>query len=437
MRIQTALKELKSRAFIALTGSWLLASGFLLLLTTGCEQDKAHRSASHAVEDYRHGNFGAAEAKLEKVAQETNENFVLNNCRLGSAALADYNLDSAEAAFLRAYEVINSVGVNQGGRSLGAALVDEKIKIWKGEPYERAMANFYLGLIYYMRHDYDNARASFENALFKLRDYSDKEDKKEDYRAQESNFVLATLMLAKSWQRLGRDDMAASEFERCVGLRSDLRVLADPSRNAQSNLLLVLDFGYGPTKVTDADGSIVGFAPPPERAGIIPHPQVILDGKPTGDPAAFEPTIDLLAMAQDRRWQDIDTIRAIKSTLGTASLIGGGIMGAKGLSEEGSAQRRDLAIAGGLALAGLALKASSQADVRQWEMLPRTVFVLPLRVEPGMHDVIVDFPNVPGLRQEWRDIRVPDKGDATYYMRIEPWHNGPFQWPPPAMAGAQ
>src|SRR6185436_12119761 len=94
----------------------------------------------------------------------------------GSAALADYNLREAEAAFLRAYEVINSVGVNNGGRTLGAVLVDEKIKVWRGEPFDRAMLNFYLGLVYYMQHDYDNARGAFENALFKLRDYGETKD---------------------------------------------------------------------------------------------------------------------------------------------------------------------------------------------------------------------------------------------------------------------
>src|SRR5438046_299363 len=172
-------------------------------MMVGCAEDKRHREAHRAVDAYRAGDFRAAQRKLDKLSQETNEDFVLNNCRLGSTALVAKDLDDAEAAFLRAYEVINSVGVNEGGRSLGAALVDEKIKIWKGEPYERAMANFYLGLIYYIRHDYDNARAAFENALFKLRDYTDESDRKRGYREQESNFVVAMLMLGKSWQRLG------------------------------------------------------------------------------------------------------------------------------------------------------------------------------------------------------------------------------------------
>jgi hypothetical protein len=90
-----------------------------------------------------------------------------------------------------------------------------------------------------------------------------------------------------------------------------------------------------------------------------------------------------------------------------------------------------------LAGAGLLLKASSQADVRNWEMLPRTVFILPLRVAPGTHDVTVDFPNVPGLRQDWHKLVVPDKGEAAYYMRIQRARTGPYEWPPPAMADAK
>src|SRR5581483_7047441 len=118
--------------------------------------------------------------------------------------------------------VINSVGVNEGGRSIGAVLVDEKIKIWKGEPYERAMANFYLGLVYYMEHDYENARGAFENALFKLRDYAGdpKKASKDDYRDVESNFAVAAVMLGKCWQKLDREDLARANFQRAVEIDS-------------------------------------------------------------------------------------------------------------------------------------------------------------------------------------------------------------------------
>ena len=89
-------------------------------------------------------------------------------------------------------------------------------------------------------------------------------------------------------------------------------------------------------------------------------------------------------------------------------------------------------------LGGALLKATSQADVRQWEMLPRTTFLIPLTLAPGRHDVAVAFPDVPGVRQEWRGLVAPPAGDeATYYLRMQRYHNGPNYWPPPAIARAR
>jgi tetratricopeptide (TPR) repeat protein len=238
----------------------------LLFVTVGCTS-KAQRAGEEAVQAYFSGDPAKAVQQLKPLAQKTDENFVLNNARLGSAALIQYDLDQAENAFLRAYEVLNSFGVNSGGRSLGAVLVDEKIRVWRGEPFERAMLNFYLGLVYYMRHDYGNARGAFENALFKLRDYADNADrKKDDYSEVESNFALGAIMLGKCWQRLGRDDLARAAFERVTKMRSSLAPLADYDRNQNSNLLLVVDLATG-REGDDFDGAISGFAPKPKRKG--------------------------------------------------------------------------------------------------------------------------------------------------------------------------
>lgn len=412
---------------------WLLATGCCLLFAAaGCAPSTAEQAADHAVSDYYMGDYRDAQRRLAPLAQKTDENYVLNNVRLGSAALVDYNLDQAEAAFLRAYEVINSTGVNDPGRAFGAAVLNEKIKVWKGEPYERAMANFYLGLIYYMRHDYGNARAAFENSLFKLRDYGEGKDKADEYRTVESNFALGDLMLAKCWQHLGDEDAAGKNFDRAVELRPYLRYAADPERNRRANMLLVVDFGMGPQKVTNYDGAIVGFAPTPAQVGPVPPPTVVVDGRPISLEGAARPPVDLLALAQDRRWQDIDTIRAAKTTLGTGLVGVGAYEGLR--SNNRSNQLAGLALVG----AGLLLKGSSVADTRQWEMLPRTTFVLPLQLEPGTHDITIEFPSGPGLRQTWRGLVAPPPGEeATYYMRIQRYRTGPYTWPPPGMAGAE
>ena len=156
-------------------------------------------------------------------------------------------------------------------------LVDEKLRVWRGEPFERAMANFYLGLVYYMRHDYNNARAAFENALFKLRDYGEAKGKDDQYVKTESNFALSYLMLAKCWQRLGNDEAAAKNFQRVGELRRYLMSLAVPEMNRRANVLLVVDFGQGPRRAPDVDGSVVGFVPHPQVEGPVPPPFVVVD----------------------------------------------------------------------------------------------------------------------------------------------------------------
>jgi tetratricopeptide (TPR) repeat protein len=377
------------------------------------------RSADSAVAAYYFDDYAQAEALLEPLAKQTDENFVLNNARLGSVALAKHDYDIAEDAFLRAYEVINSVGVNNGGRTLGATVISENIKVWKGEPFERAMVNFYLGLIYYTRHDYNNARACFENALFKLRDYGEGADAADSYRQQESSFALGYLMLGKSYQRLGRNDDAQKAFARATALQPYLGDVSDFQRNQQSNVLLVVDYGRGPLKGTNRDGDVVGFVPTAWEEGPIPPPAVYVDGRPINLQGADRPPVDLLALAQDRKWQSIDTIRAVKSGLGTG-LIAGGI--GYGVLD----RHANPYVALGLIAGGLALKATSHADVRQWEMLPRTTFILPISLPPGKHNVMVDFPNVPGMHQEWRGLEAPAQGEATYYFRMLRYSNAPY-----------
>jgi tetratricopeptide (TPR) repeat protein len=403
---------------------------FLVVAVGGCGMSHEEVKAQRAVVDYEAGDYSLAAKKLQPLAAKTDENFALNNLRLGSADLALYDLQGAQDAFLKAYEVLNSFGVNNGGRTLGAVLVDEKIKIWRGEPFERAMANFYLGLIYYMQHDYNNARAAFENALFKLKDYDDSNDNKDQFKQADSNFVIATIMLGRCWQRLGRDDLARAQFDAVTRARPDLAPLANYERNAQSNLLLVVEYGHGPERKTTFDGSILGFEPTPDEVGPIPSPRVEVDGEWVNPHPFHEAPVDLLAMAQDRKWQSIDTIRAVKSAIGSGLLAGGAVEGFRGLNESGSRQRTDLIVGASLLAAGAVLKATSQSDVRGWDMLPRSIFLIPLRVPPGSHDVTVEFRG--GLRQTWHGLVAPESGDDTYLIHMQRYDSGPFDWPPPA-----
>lgn len=378
-----------------------------------------------ATQLYARGRLDAAAGLLRPAAEQTDRNYVLNNLRLGATALAALDLDEAEAAYLRAWEVINAGGVNQGGRGAGAVLVSEDVKIWKGEPFERAVASFHLGVVYYLRGEYDNARGAFENALFKLRDYADDDA---DPAEQESDFAAALVMLGRTFQRLGREDLAAANFARAAELQPELAPLADPARHAASNLLLVVDFGYGPRKVGGENGRVAGFAPAPSRGGRIPPPRVLIDGSEAPLADVNRPTYDTLFMAQQRRWQRIDTIRSIKSLAGTGLIAAGAGYGVYRAGQD-EFRAQDALISGGLIAAGLLLKAGSQADLRTWEMAPRTTFLLPLRAAPGVREIAVEFPGAGDLRQTWRGVVVPPSGETTLYLRMQRLRPGPFDWP--------
>jgi len=407
---------LRIACVLACVNCWLLC---------GCSPTARSPQVAQALRDYELGRFDVAYAALAPLAEKKDENFVLNNARLGSIALADYNLAMAESAFYRAYEVINSVNVNDPGRALAALALSEEAKIWKGEPYERAMVNFYLGIVYYMQKDYQNARAAFENALFKLRDYAEGAKSRDEFQERESDFTIGYLMLAKSWQFLGKPERAKPYFESLARLRPELTQLADEQRHAYSNVLLLVEFGDGPEKILGGDNSVVLIRPTPAEAGPIPRPQVYVDGKAQNLRGLNVPPIDMLELAQQRRWQTFDTIRVMKS-VAAMGMLGGAAY---------SAHRGDDAAAIGLALGALALKATATADTRYWEMIPRTMFIIPLELPPGKHDITVSF----GRRYEqtWRDIVAPESGESAYYFRITGTNPGPFTWPPPHLASEQ
>src|SRR4051812_16587481 len=103
--------------------SHLCLSVFICSSLIGCASQHNAETIETALGDYFNGDYATAAKLLDPLAKKPNEDFVVNNLRLGSVYFAQGNLDETEAAFLRAIVVINSTGVNNGGRTLGAVLV--------------------------------------------------------------------------------------------------------------------------------------------------------------------------------------------------------------------------------------------------------------------------------------------------------------------------
>ena len=397
--------------------TWVTLFAFLAGSTGGCAAARRNRQADDAVSAYFGGNYARAKQLLEPLTDVPDANYVLNNLRLGAAAMTNGDLDTAERAYYRAYETLNAAGVNNAARTAATVLFNENVRIWLGEPYERAVANFQLGLIYYMKGEYDNARGAFENSLFKLRRYADAGDENSDYREEESTFAVAHLMLGRAWQRLGRDDLAGESFGKAADLDPSLRAVADPALNARSNVLVVLEWGRGPEKVQEGSG--VAFASVGARGPGLPLPQLSADGRPLAVADLARPTVDTDVMALQRRWQTTDTFRAVKAVAGTGLLYGGAIAVDQGLRS----RNNDVAVGGAIAVGvGALLALSSTPDTRQWEMVPRTIYVIPLSLPPGTHDVTASLPDPSGygvISHQFLNVPVPfGNRDVTLYARM-------------------
>lgn len=366
---------------------------------------------------YYAGDYPQAEALMAPLAQKPNEDYVLNNCRYGSCALAAGNLNHAEKAFLTAYRIMNSVNTNTGSRALGAVIVYDGLKVWKGQPFERAMAHYYLGLIFLLKGEYQNARAAFENSLFGLRKYSDPNQSlppAERFARTDSNFTLGYFGLGVCYLKLGNANLAKANFLRAEQLNPALVPVVQKMYQPGTNALIFVDFGRGPVRrPRGLYGQQTVFTPAPWQVGPPPPLYAWDNGRPISN-IAQSAMVDTLALAQEKRWLTMDTIRQAKAVIGTGMMAGGFAAAAYG------ANHRDqtLALAGlGAALLGTAIAASSQADVRYWQMLPRTVYVAPAHLVPGKNQlqvaagprlsapIVVDYQPTPGYRVFY--IRLP------------------------------
>jgi tetratricopeptide (TPR) repeat protein len=369
----------------------------------------------NAVTLYYTGQYGPAAEDLAPLIQKPNKNYVLNNCRYGSCALAAGQLNNAEQAFLRAYRVMDSVNTNTGSRVLGAVVVYEGVKVWKGQPFERAMAHYYLGLIFLIKGDYENARAAFANSLFKLRKYASPDSKlppgQQNVRA-DSNFVLGYFGLGACYMKLGHPRLAAANFQRAQQLNPSISSVIKKMYEPGINALIFVDWGFGPRRrAAGWYGEQSVFTPTPWQAGPIP-PVYAWDNGHSIPGIAQSDMVDTLALAQDKRWLTMDTIREAKAVIGTGMMLGGAAAADNGAYNNNSTE----ALIGlGVAGVGALLAASSQADTRYWEMLPRTVYVIPAKLPPGNSTLQV---MAGGVSSQPFTVNMAGGAFRTFYVRL-------------------
>lgn len=311
---------------------------------------------------------------IRKDAAEGARNRVLNEMEAGLTAFAAGYFSHAEALLSDAQRQIETIYAdNASAQAARSKFVPEASKEFKGDPYERAMVGYYLGLIDLAKGDFDNARAGFRFAQL--------QDTMSASEVYQDDMALMQYLIAWSYWCEGNVQSAKEEFSRAQNIRPDLK-----PPQAGHNLLLLGELGNAPAKFTSGQyNELLNY-----RAGTPTSARQLafaVNGKQINAALAE----DLFFQAATRGGTVVENIRAGKASFrqgaetiaGTASGVANVAVGAAYLSAlGGNSKTSKEALAVGLVAGVVSLVSSSvakntetTADSRSWTSLPAEIYL--------------------------------------------------------------
>ena len=307
-----------------------------------------------------------------RVVAEGERNHVLNRLRAGLAAMDAGRDDLAARTFDEALLTIETIygGDEKAAKARGLFSAEDR-KVFRGEPYERAMAYYYRGILYLKEGDYENARASFKSGILQ-----DTLAEQEQYR---QDFALLEYLEGWASQCNGDADLAREAYE--IARSHDDRLMIPSPRD---NLLVLAELGYAPVKYTVGGHGELLKIRGSSRKG--PDSARVVRG---GRSESLPNRESVLRQAMTRGGREFDSILAgkanFKESAADAARAGQTVAtGAAGVAV-GSALAGDHDIAtaaGGIAAAAglfsmisgsVSHATEAAADTRHWDNLPEAV----------------------------------------------------------------
>lgn len=333
--------------------------------------------------------FAAAEQRMdelftESIARQT-------GAFLSSDNTLPYRGEDFEAVVINVYRALNYIQLGDMEAALvEARKVNQKLEFinskhpeGKRNVYrEDAFARLLAGILY----ELGGTREDVNDAFISNRKAAQTYDKdfKRRYGMGAPDLLKSNLITTASF--MGREELGAA---RKAYPKTKVLTLAEKRRKAQ--LFFVHFAGRGPVKVEDAihavmpDGYLLRIAFPryQRRGYAIRESSITVDGKLA---ALLEPAAPIGRIAvqnlKDRKGRIAFKAIARATTKYLATKAAEKVAEDKGGAAAGLLTR----IAGNVAAA-----ASEQADLRAWQTLPDQVLIGRVFVEPGEHEIAVEF----------------------------------------------
>lgn len=338
---------------------------------------------------------------------------VLWDYRIAASAMRLGRFDEAKAKLDDAILTMGGIIANSADAKRARSLFSaESTKTFIGEPYERAMAYYYRGILYWRDGEPDNARACFRSAEFV--------DSDAESDAYKGDYVLCDYLDGYVTALLGGDGSDA----RARAERNRQRPM--PPYDLKANVFCFVEYGRGPRKYGGGEyGEQLRFQVADSPAH---YARLTVEGHTHELP----PYDDLNFQATTRGGRVMDYILGHKAvfkqgadTVGNIGLVGaaaasGGIYRRDGSKNHG-AENATVALAAIGLIGKLAAAATTpHADIRTWDNLPQRLSFAALRLAPGEHRGALEFLDERRrvLRDRTREIvlQVNAGGDTVVFL---------------------
>jgi len=267
----------------------------------------------------------------------------------------------------------------------------ESVKRFRGEPHERALMYFYRGMLYLNDGDPENARACFKIATL-MGAMAEKSADRCNWQSADLMTLLMDRLLDDSATADDRAVFIASKYERKTAE-------FDLGHKPQRLVIVVAAVGLRPDKYTR--NARLCYAP---RESVVDKVIVRLGDR---EPADVPECDDVFVQAVTRGTRNMDMILQAKAEAQQSREDSGGVLIGLGAAAGGLVGLAVKMIGGAIYEAGQ--KVNTQADTRQFQTLPRKLFLWYSDDIPLDNTLTVEMSDKSGKQIACSSVPVPSR----------------------------
>lgn len=419
-----------SPSWIRLAALWALVAGAVSCASPG------YRDLSRLY--YNRGTRKIL-AMREDLLDDRGRDALLGVQSLLSSALVEHGWQLAEASAVRASTIVNIFTAGEKGERDALGLLGrEAEKPFKGEPHERMMVDYYLGVLRLQEGDVEGALAAFRSAIQKDRGQmllpvevseARERDRSEKVYLFDDDLALLNFLAAKCYQLLGEPENAAQHLERARLIQPKMSALYELGMRPESNAIVLVEVGQGPVKTrAGPDGAELDYRR--GWTGTIENLWIGERGLTFGlaEDLYFQATtlggrlVDELNREKSAKKEALASAGVLTTIAGEGLLLAS--LHSRGRSREALGIASAAAFVVGLGAIIFSEAIDPRADIRTWSALPDQIYLGVGEVPAGEGTITVEG-QVQGraLLQEWTGVPVRP-GLNVFWLRMLPEISG-------------